>query len=127
MAEGKLRKLRMGEVFWLINCPALDDEGTKTRPVVILTPNHSVENELEPFIVVACTTRFSPNHLDAILLPNAATHPQTTSGLSRATWAIPKWYLPTTRQRLGRCIGSISGSTLKKVVLAVEARMGESS
>lgn len=114
------QRLRMGQIFWLRDCPALEGEGVKDRPVILIVPP-GVDDVV--LVVVACTTRFSPNHADAVEIPNAQTHPRSTSGLRRHTWAIPKWYFPVRVERLGEQIGSISGNILKRVALAVEARM----
>ena len=116
------RRPRMGEIFWLRDCPALEGEGVKDRPVVVIVPPGRDDVMI---VVVACTTRYSPNHEDAVELPNAQTHPRFTSGLQRHTWAIPKWYFAVKIERLGGFVGNISGATLKRVALAVEARMKE--
>ncbi len=113
----------MGQVFWLPNCPALDGIGSKTRPVIIMSPTEKIVAPDADFIVVACTTRHSPNHPDAVLLPNSATHPKTTSGLKAPTWAIPAWHFLADRSRLGNLIGTISGNTLKGLAIALEQSM----
>jgi hypothetical protein len=73
-----------------------------------------------PFVVVACSTSVLGSDRTRIELPNRGDHPQTRTGLIRKTWVVPRWYLAVDRDRLGDCVGYISGDLLGRVVVAVQ-------
>jgi len=88
------------------------------RPVVVVSPTELVESRPD-VIVVACTSSVLPSDKTAVELPSRERTPQTKLGLSRRTWAIPRWLLPVRRELLVDYIGRISGATLTRVLEGV--------
>jgi len=116
--------IRQGDIFWLDECPPLQGDVAKTRPVVVVSPTELVE--MRPnVIVVACTSSVLPSDKTAVELPSRERTPQTKSGLSRRTWAIPRWLLPVRREFLVDYIGRISGPTLRRVLEGVAKVQGK--
>lgn len=116
------RSIRQGDIYWLDNCPPLHGDLAKRRPVVVISPTPVASTAEQP-IVVACTSTILPSDLEAIELPNRGRIPQTHSGLTRRTWAVPRWWLPVPRERLTDYAGYIRGDLLRRVVTAVLEQM----
>jgi mRNA-degrading endonuclease toxin of MazEF toxin-antitoxin module len=117
------RRIRQGDIYWLDDCPPLYGEVAKRRPVIIISPS-AVALAAEQIVIVACTSTILPSDVEAIELPNRARTPQTHSGLTRRTWAVPRWWLPVPRERLTDYSGYISGNLLRRVVTAATVHMG---
>jgi mRNA-degrading endonuclease toxin of MazEF toxin-antitoxin module len=109
----------------LDDCPPLQGDVPKRRPVVVITPTQ-VAGTADELIVVACTSTILPSDTEAIELPDRGRTPQTHSGLTRRTWAVPRWWLPVPRERLTNYAGFIRGELLRRVVAAVVAHMEQS-
>lgn len=116
------RPVRQGDIYWLDDCPPLRGDVAKRRPVVVIapTPHAAIAEEL---LVVACTSKVLPSDTDAIELPSREQTPQTRSGLTRRTWAVPRWWLPVRRERLTNYAGFIRGDLLKRLIAAVLAHV----
>ena len=112
-------RIRQGDIFWLDGCRPLQGEVAKRRPVIVVTPTEMAEAMTE-VLVVACTTSVLASDKTAIELPNRDQTPQTKTGLSRRTWAIPRWLLPVQRDLLTDYIGYLSGATLRRLLAAIE-------
>jgi mRNA-degrading endonuclease toxin of MazEF toxin-antitoxin module len=117
------RRIRQGDIYWLDDCPPLYGEVAKRRPVIIISPS-AVALAAEQIVIVACTSTILPSDVEAIELPNRARTPQTHSGLTRRTRAVPRWWLPVPRERLTDYAGYISGNLLRRVVTAATVHMG---
>jgi mRNA-degrading endonuclease toxin of MazEF toxin-antitoxin module len=114
--------IRQGSVYWLKDCKPLDDENVKDRPVVVVDDYSSISAD-GPIIVVACSTKCRDSEPDKIRLPDRGRIPQTKSGLSAPSWAIPRWNFPVERSRLTEYKGHLTGSVLKAVIAAYLARI----
>lgn len=114
--------IRQGQVYWIDDCPPLDGDEAKRRPVVVVSPTSEIRRDLRPVIVVAVSTTALERYRDRVRLPNRQDNPNTTSGLPRRCWAIPDWWLLVDRVRLGHPCGFISGVTLRNLLLAFERR-----
>jgi mRNA-degrading endonuclease toxin of MazEF toxin-antitoxin module len=93
-------RIRHGQVYWLDDCPPLDGQDEKTRP---------------------------GDDTDAVRLPSEADTPQCRTGLTRPCWAIPRWFLPVEKQRLGEPVGYVSGQRLRELTAAVLKRIAEAA
>jgi mRNA-degrading endonuclease toxin of MazEF toxin-antitoxin module len=117
------KPIRLGSIYWLKNCDPLDDDNAKDRPVVVVDYPDSLLETAELIIVVACSTKNRHAEYDQIKLPDRVRIPQTKSGLSRPTWAIPRWHLNVHRDRLNEYKGHLTGSVLKAVIEAYLKRV----
>jgi mRNA-degrading endonuclease toxin of MazEF toxin-antitoxin module len=111
-------RIRQGDIFWLDDCPPLQGDIAKRRPVVVISPTKLVETRPDA-LVVACTSSVLPSDTSAIELPSRERTPQTRTGLNRRTWAIPRWLLPVQRELLVDYIGQVSGPTLRRLLEGV--------
>jgi mRNA-degrading endonuclease toxin of MazEF toxin-antitoxin module len=114
-------RIRQGDIFWLDNCLPLHGDAAKRRPVVVISPNETIETSVE-LLSVACTSSAYPSDSKAVELPSRERTPQTKSGLQRRTWAVPEWLLPVERKLLTDRIGYVSGATLRKLLDAFGVR-----
>jgi mRNA-degrading endonuclease toxin of MazEF toxin-antitoxin module len=114
-------RIRQGDIYWLENCRPLHGDTAKRRPVVVISPNEAID-QAPHMLVVACTSSLLPSDTTAVELPNRQQIPQTKSGLYRRTWAVPAWLLPVERELLADYIGHISGSTLRRLLQAIQDR-----
>jgi mRNA-degrading endonuclease toxin of MazEF toxin-antitoxin module len=107
---------RVGDIYWLDNCPPIRGEALKRRPVVVLSAPE-IEVTLGGFFAVACTSSAYPSDMSAIELPS---HPEgrARTGLRKKTWAVPQWALLIQRAQLGDYAGYISGALLDKLIKA---------
>jgi len=110
-------QIRQGSIYWLQNCPPLDDDNEKDRPVIVVDDPKTLKGG-GPVIVIACSTKSRQSETDRIALPDKGAIPQTKSGLNRPTWAIPRWFFPVERARLNEYKGHLTGSLLKAVIRA---------
>jgi mRNA-degrading endonuclease toxin of MazEF toxin-antitoxin module len=113
--------IRQGSVYWLRDCPPLDDDNTKDRPVVVVDDPKSLADG-GPVIVVACTTKNRESEEDAVKLSDRSTMPQARSGLAKPCWGIPRWDFPIERERLTEYKGHLTGNVLKRLLIAYTAR-----
>jgi mRNA-degrading endonuclease toxin of MazEF toxin-antitoxin module len=116
----------MGDIFWLDDCEPLHGDVAKRRPVVVVSPTQVID-EGPITLVVACTSTALPSDTTAIELPSRERTPQTRTGLSRRTWAIPAWLLPVEKRLLTDRIGFLSGATLRRLLDAVAKAQERSS
>ena len=113
------RVIKQGAIYILQPCPPLHGESEKDRPVVVV----AVEASNLEVLIVAVSSTVSPSIADRIALPDRSSQPQTTSGLSKPSWAVPEWYLYIPASRLGEKIGYISGVKLREIVKAVQVHI----
>ncbi len=113
-------RIRHGLIVWFDDCPALDDDGVKRRPVVGVDPDVPLADPPDDrvAIVVACSASYGPDETDGVEMPNLATQPQATTGLPNVCWAIPRWFLPVTHETLRRCdyAGTLGGTKLRRLM-----------
>ncbi len=117
------RDLKQGDIFWLPDCPAIEGDQLKKRPVIVVFTPSSLQQE--EAIVVAVSTSVLESETDRISLPNRSNEPQTKSGLRKVCWAVPRWYFPIKPERLTDYCGRLVGRKLTEVVGAVAKRMNE--
>jgi mRNA-degrading endonuclease toxin of MazEF toxin-antitoxin module len=117
--------IRQGEVYWLDDCPHLDDTGVKRRPVIVLSPKAQIQASLADVLCVACSTTISEAETDRIRLPSKADTPLPfcRTGLTKPCWAVPRWALPVAQYRLKHPVGHIKNPLLDRIIKAVEARL----
>lgn len=113
------RVIRQGAIHILEQCPPLHGESQKDRPVVVV----AVEASKLEVLIVAVSSTVGPSVADRIALPDRSSQPQTTSGLSKPSWAVPEWYLYIPPSRLGEKIGYVSGGKLREIVKAVQVHI----
>ena len=114
--------LKQGSIWWLNDCPPLEGDRAKDRPVVVVSPNQILKAG-GALVVVACSSTVLESDKTRIELPNLADTPQTKTGLDRPTWVVPRWFLAVERERLRDYIGHLTGTLLKRVVASVEAEI----
>ncbi len=107
---------RVGDIYWLENCPPIRGESLKKRPVIILSASET-QAAMGGLFAVACTSSAYPSDISAIELPS---HPEgrVRTGLRKKTWAVPQWALLIHSAQLGDYAGYISGTLLDKVMKA---------
>jgi mRNA-degrading endonuclease toxin of MazEF toxin-antitoxin module len=118
--------IRQGDIFWLDECPPLEGEQTKRRPVIVVSPPEMLKG-VGPVLVVATSTTVLVSEMDRVALPNKQNEPQTKSGLPRPCWAVPRWFLLVERTRLTEYAGYVTGDLLRRLTAAVEKRIAEAS
>jgi hypothetical protein len=111
-------RIRQGQIYWLSDCPPLDGDDIKTRPVVVVDDARSLEDGEVIVIVLGATSRGGGG---GILLPHSGSQENCLTGLDRPTWVIPHWILLVERTALTNLAGHISGRTLRSVLEAYEA------
>ena len=117
--------LRQGGIYHLKKCPPLDGGEPKDRPVIIVDDKATLD-ALEPtVVVVACSTTVQSEDADLIEMPNSSNQPQCRTGLNKASWAVPRWFLVVDRARLDNYLGCIGGEKLKSIVRAYHIRLHE--
>jgi mRNA-degrading endonuclease toxin of MazEF toxin-antitoxin module len=112
-------KIRHGLIVWMDDCPPLDGLHEKRRPLIVVEPDVINDVTGQPAtVVVACSSTAGPKEYDAVELPNLSNQPQTTTGLPRACWAIPRWILFVSHATLYRCerSGTLGGRKLQEVL-----------
>jgi mRNA-degrading endonuclease toxin of MazEF toxin-antitoxin module len=116
-------RVRQGDIFWLDDCRPLHGDTAKRRPVVVVSPNDSIE-KLPEVLAVACTSTIYPSDKTAIELPSRERIPQTRTGLNRRTWAVPQWLVLVERELLRDYVGHLSGATLRRLLEAIATSSG---
>jgi mRNA-degrading endonuclease toxin of MazEF toxin-antitoxin module len=107
-------EIRVGDIFWLENCPPLQGEQSKTRPVIVMSLSES-DAELGGVLTVACTSSSYPDDTAVIELPS---HPdgRVRSGLKKKTWVVLRWIVVVQREQLKKYVGYISGDVFDHIV-----------
>jgi len=119
-------KPRIGEIFWLDDCPPLDGQMVKRRPVVFLGSIRQTDPQSPLLVVAVSHTASQPERdPDMIRLPDLQQSPQVRTGLSRPSWAIPRWFAVIEPQRIDVPMGYLSGSLLKRLIAAVNRRVDQ--
>jgi mRNA-degrading endonuclease toxin of MazEF toxin-antitoxin module len=121
---GQTRELRTGDIYWLDDCPPLEGDFAKRRPVIVVSPPDRVKGEII-VLVVATSTTVLASETDRIALPNLQDEPQTKSRLPKRCWAVPRWYLAVRRETLRDYIGYVPAALQKRIVDAVLKRMAK--
>jgi mRNA-degrading endonuclease toxin of MazEF toxin-antitoxin module len=117
------RSIKQGAIFWLDDCPTLEGDVLKRRPVVVIAPPQMLATEIAVVPVVACTTTHNPRtDPDAIELPGLDRNPGCSTGLKTRSWLIPRWLVPVPREKLTFQCGYISRKLLHRAVQAIEIR-----
>jgi hypothetical protein len=118
---GKNDAIRQGTIFWLNNCPPLDDDKSKRRPVVVVSTREMLAQG-GPVVIVATSHTVLPSEPDLVKIPNPQDNRVTTSGLPKRCWAVPRWFLLIEPEKLTEWSGYITGKVLRQLVTAVERR-----
>jgi mRNA-degrading endonuclease toxin of MazEF toxin-antitoxin module len=108
-----------GMIVWWDDCPPLDGDDEKRRPVIVVNPN--LGSEFLYVMPTSCTA--GPRERDAIPLPTQQDH-QCTTGLPRPCCAIPRWFLKMPHTVFAECdyCGYLTGRKLQEVLAAFIAR-----
>lgn len=114
--------IRQGDVCWLQDCPPLDDDNAKDRPVVVVDDPDTIATG-GPIAVVACSTKPRSTDPDAVKLPDRSANPQIKTGLKQPCWAVPRWHFLVEQDRLDERSGYLPSSVLAKVLTAYLARV----
>jgi len=115
-------------IVWLDNCPPLDDDREKRRPVIVVEPLFWVESKgVHASVVVACSSTAGPRETDAVELPNRSNQPQCTTGLVKPCWAIPRWFLLVSHETILKSerSGTLGGKKLQQVISNYLTRRGQ--
>lgn len=118
------RSIRTGDIYWLDDCPPLEGNVAKRRPVIVVSPKDRLRDEILVLVVAVSSTALATES-DRIQLPSLADQPQTRTGLSRTCWAVPRWYLVVQRDHLRERVGYVQGALLRRIIAAVAKRMQE--
>jgi len=104
-------------IFWWDNCPPLDRDNEKRRPIIIVEPGFPSQAVA---IVVCASCTAGRRETDSVKLPNKSDQPQCRTGLPRPCDAIPRWFLPIDHATLARCefCGRLGGPALQKLLAA---------
>ena len=117
--------IRQGEIYFLEDCPPLEGDSAKTRPVIVVSPPDVLHDSTRKIVVVAISSSVVLG--DGIPLPDKSRYQNTSTNLTRPSWAIPRWFLPIDRRKLIHRVGYIKGITLVRVLAAVRAEMDRTS
>lgn len=123
MSDG--RTFRRGQIHWIDSFPPLDGGRPKRRPVVLVIVPPGAGDSVTAVVAAATTTpsdAATDDH-DKVPLPTAATHRNSTTGLMKPSWVLPRWLARIAVDRLGPSCGYVSGKTLDRIVIAVQARL----
>ncbi|MBL9030345.1 MAG: type II toxin-antitoxin system PemK/MazF family toxin [Phycisphaerae bacterium] len=115
------RPVRQGAIFWLDDCPPLEGDRQKRRPVVVVDAPEVLRRNQSDVLVVAISS--TAMNADRVRLPTRDREPRATTGLARPSWVVPGWYLAVQRDRLRDRAGHVSGALLRRIVGAVMAAM----
>lgn len=116
--------IRQGEVYFIENCPPLDDDKDKDRWVVVISPSDELAAGASVVEVVAISASITEQEADRIPLPNRETTTPCTTGLPRACWAVPRWHFNFNRYRLMVKTGAVPPEILHDILVAVLQRKG---
>ena len=110
--------------MWLDDCPPLDGNREKRRPIIVVEP----EPEPGISIVVCCSATAGPREPDSIPLPNKRDQPQSRTGLPNPCSAIPRWSFAIDHEKLRNCDygGHLGGRPLAALLTAYLKRRDES-
>lgn len=117
--------IRQGQIYWLSDCEPIAGDVAKRRPVVVLSTPEMLGNPAAPLAVVAVSTSVRRDDSGVVALPNLRNTPWAKTGLPKASWVVPKWYLVVERSRLTELAGYVSGELLQRIILAVEKAQEE--
>ncbi len=107
---------RQGDIYWLDDCPPLHGDTAKRRPVVVISTEILQSKTGDQLIVVACTSTVYSDDVEAIELPNRSQNLGASTGLSKRTWAIPRWRFSVALDRHRIRAGYVSGKLLNRIV-----------
>lgn len=112
---------KRGLIVWWDNCPPLDDDRDKRRPIIVVEP---VTPKASKAIVVACSATACPREPDSVPLPNLKEQQNCLTGLPRPCCAVPRWFLEIDYATLAKCeyCGSLGGRKLHDVLEAYVLR-----
>jgi mRNA-degrading endonuclease toxin of MazEF toxin-antitoxin module len=121
------RKIRQGEIYWIENFPPLDGQVAKNRPVLVIG-SVDPKNPKAPVLVVGISHTASTPEKDPDMerLPDTQQSPSAKTGMTRPSWALPRWVLPVNRERFGDPCGYVKGELLRRIVKAVADRWEKS-
>ncbi|MFI5380094.1 MAG: type II toxin-antitoxin system PemK/MazF family toxin [Tepidisphaerales bacterium] len=115
---------RQGGIYFLQDCPPLDTDQVKGRPVIVVDDAATLRAG-GPVVVVACSSTIAESETDRIRLPSRSDTPGCRTGLDKPCWAVPRWFVVVEPDRLAnsRHLGYIAGAKLIEVVCAVQRRI----
>ena len=122
----RIPELQAGQIYWLDDCPPLQGDVAKRRPVIVIRPPDEPGGEAVALVVATSTTVLA-SEPDRIALPSRQDEPQSKARLPKKCWAVPRWYLAVKRESLRDYIGYIHGNLLRRTIEAVLKRMAEKS
>ena len=106
-------KLRAGQIVW---ATVRDRNGfRKSRPVIILTPNHEIGID-QPLVVMAVTTTYSePAPKDCVELPWNPDARRVSTGLARRSAAVVTWLDTAYADEVMEVIGTVPTKTMNNI------------
>jgi len=106
--------IEQGRTYYLKDCPPLDDDNTKDRPVIVVDDPPTIRAGGR-VMVLAFSTRDRGEPRQVFVAPTA------TNGLKKPSSAVPRWYFLVDRSQLDEHKGRITGKQLTDILLAYEA------
>ena len=106
--------IEQGRTYYLKNCPPLDDDNVKNRPVIVIDDPATLKGGGR-VMVLAFSTKDRGESGQVFVAPTP------TNGLKKPSWAIPRWYFLVNRSQLNEPKGRITGKLLTDILLAYEA------
>jgi hypothetical protein len=101
-----------GNVYHVVDFPALNGRRPKSRFVVVIHPPERLGDQ-SIFVTPASTSTLSPYR---VLMPNLADSPACGSGLPRRCWAIPEESRLLARHDLIGWRGRVPGLMVKRII-----------
>ncbi|MBL8758948.1 MAG: type II toxin-antitoxin system PemK/MazF family toxin [Phycisphaerae bacterium] len=118
--------VREGQIFWLADCPSLEGDVMKTRPIVVIHPQPFIDRGDDPLMAIAISTSVTlASSPDRVKVPNRQENPGCSTNLPVPCWAVPKWHILVQRAHLIDRAGYANGRLLKRVRDAAMARLAQ--
>jgi mRNA interferase MazF len=109
--------IRRGEIYWVNLDPVIGSEISKTRPGLIISNN--INNEVADVVtVLPLTSNVHKIYPFEVLLT------KKISGLTADSKVKANQIRSVDKKRLGKLIGFVSESTLKKIEIALKLHLG---
>jgi len=114
----KVNYPRRGEVYLVSFDPTIGSEIQKTRPALIL--QNDISNQHSPITIVAAIT----SQVDETLYPNAVSSKVPEGGLSKDSIVLLNQVRSIDKQRLIKCLGTLTTETMTNVNQALQISFG---
>jgi mRNA interferase MazF len=114
----RVKKAVRGEIYLVNFDPTIGAEIQKTRPALII--QNDISNQHSPITIVAAIT----SKFDEKLYPTEVLIAVSEGGLKTDSVVLLNQIRSIDEKRLIRCLGKISGKTLKKVDTALKISLG---